>query len=200
MSDTRIWIFRALVVVGIGLLLYSWFMPLWGLDIQLLQSDAVLVHSWGEELNIGAYAEMFPIPSMPDFFPILMWIYLAVCVVLLLASLVLPEGSFDLGRFRLSLPQALVGVVGLAHIAFVIVAAIAISYNLGQFEVKGVTTPLQGTVTLDFGSPYISEATSSLRLGYWLAWATAIYLVGLALLRPIIIGREQAASPEATSA
>lgn len=187
-NKSRAWIFPGLVIAATGLLIYSWFMPLWGLDIAMLGPDRVIVRSWGEELFIGAYADMFPIPRMPAFFPVLMWLYLAVCVVLLLSSLVLPERPFHLGVFRLSLPQAVIGGVGLMHMVFAAVAAIVISFNLGQFEVDGVTTPLQGTVTLNFGNPYVSEATSSLRLGYWLAWAAAIFLVALAVLRPWIAG------------
>ena len=188
MLGAGVWIFRALVLVDIGLLLYAWFLPLWGLDIKLLRPDAVLVRPWGEKLFLGAYAEIFPIPRVPAFFPALMWTYLAICVVLSLASLVLPEIPLSVGRFSLSLPQAIIGFVGLAHVVFVVVFPIVLSFNLRKFEVEGVTTPLQGTVTLDFGSPYVTPVTSTLRLGYWLAWGAAIFLVALALLRPIIIG------------
>lgn len=192
MSDSRnagAWIYRGLVVVGAGLLLFSWFMPLWGLDIEMLRPDAVLVQHWGEELFIGAWADVFDIPKMPSFFPVLMWIYLAIAIALLLASLVLPERPFTLVGIRLSVPQAIIGFVGISYIVYVVVAAIVIAYNLGQFEVAegGVTTPLQGDVTLDFGDLYVSKATSSLRLGYWLSLGAGIFLVALALLRPKIM-------------
>jgi hypothetical protein len=66
-----------------------------------------------------------------------------------------------------------------------------ITMKLGQFD-AGVPVPpipLQGTVYLNLGDIYASPATSSLRLGYWLAWATGALLIVLALLRNKIIGR-----------
>ena len=179
---TGIWIFRGLLVLGIAFFAFVWFMPLWGLDIAMLRADAVLVRSWGEELNIGNYAQLFPIPSMPGFFPALMWIYMGLCLLLLAIALICPARPVSLARFTISLPQLLVGSVGLSQIVFVAVAAIVITIMLGTFEVDGVTTPLQGTVTLNFGQPYITEATSSLRSGYWLTLISGLYLLFLAWL------------------
>lgn len=192
MRTSRAWIFPGLVLVATGLLVYSWFIPLWGLDISMLRPDAVLVRSWGEELFLGDLVQMVAIPTMPAFFAPLLWTYLVICVVLLLSSLVLGDKSFRLGRLRLSLPQTIIAFVGLSRLVFAAVAAIMITVNLGQFEVRGVTVPLQGTVVLDFGPPWTGPVTSSLRLGYWLALVTGILLIVLALLRPIIVGREEA--------
>jgi hypothetical protein len=66
MREVRAWIFRGLVLVATGLLLYSWFVPLWGLDIAMLRPDAVLVRPWGEELFLDKWAAQFNIPTMPD--------------------------------------------------------------------------------------------------------------------------------------
>ena len=189
MREVRAWIFRGLVLVATGLLLYSWFLPLWGLDIAMLRPDAVIVRPWGEELFLDNWAAQFNIPTMPDVFAPLMWTYLVISVVLLLSSLVVGEKTFSLGRLRLSLPQAIIGGVGFVHLIFAAVIPIMITIKLGQFQLAGVTTPLQGTVTFNLGDPYVSEATSSLRLGYWLAWGVGTFLVVLALLRNKIIGR-----------
>ena len=180
----RAWIFRGLVLVAIGWLLYSWFMPLWGLDIAQLRPDAIMVRPWGVELFLGPDN----IPAMPVFFAPLMWTYLGISVVLLLSSLLVREKAFSLGRLRLSLPQAIIGGVGFVHLIFAAVTTIMITINLGGVQLSGVTTPLQGTVVLDLGYPYVSEATSSLRLGYWLAWGVGTFLIVLALLRNKIIG------------
>ncbi len=185
----RAWIFRGLVLVATGWLLYSWFMPLWGLDIAQLRPDAVILRPWGEELFLGPDAPKFTMPTMPDFFAPLMWTYLGIIVVLLLSSLLVREKAFSLGRLRLSLPQAIIGGVGFVHLIFAVVTPIMITIKLGQSPLSGVTTPLQGTVVLDLGYPYVSEATSSLRLGYWLAWGVGTFLIVLALLRNKIIGR-----------
>ena len=189
MREVRAWIFRGLVLVATGCLLYSWFMPLWGLDIALLRPDAIIVRPWGEELFLGPDVPNVNIPTMPDVFAPLMWTYLGISVVLLLSSLLVREKVFSLGRLRLSLPQAIIGGVGFVHLIFAAVTPIMIMINLGGFQLSGVTTPLQGTVVLDLGYPYVSEATSSLRLGYWLAWGVGTFLIVLALLRNKIIGR-----------
>lgn len=188
MWTVKAWIFRCLVLAATGLFLYSWFIPLWGLDVAILRPNAVLVRSWGEELFLGDLASMVSLPTMPAFFAPLLWTYLVLSVVLLLSSLLLKEKILSLGRFKLSLQQAIIGGVGFAHLIFAAVAAIMISVNLGQFDVKGVTVPLQGTVVLDFGMPYTGPVTSSLRLGYWLAWGNGILLITLALLRNKIVG------------
>jgi hypothetical protein len=166
-------------------------MPLWGLDIKLFGSDAVLVRSWGEEIFLEEFAVMVNLPTMPAFFALLMWAYLGISVVLLLSSLLVGEKAFSLGRLRLPLPQLMIGGVGFVHLVFAAVTAIMITMKLGQFD-AGVPVPpipLQGTVYLNLGDIYASPATSSLRLGYWLAWATGALLIVLALLRNKIIGR-----------
>jgi hypothetical protein len=189
MLATRVWIFRGLVLAATALLLYSWFQPLWGLDIALLRPDAVLVHPWGEEVNTGAWTQQFKLPTMPAFFAPLMWAYLILFVLLLLYSMFAGERKVGIGGIRLSLPQAIIGGLAILHLIFAVMVPIMISLKLSQFQLGGVYTPLQGKVTYDMGSPYVSEATSSLRLGYWLAWVVGGSLLVLALLRNLIIGK-----------
>lgn len=199
MSATRIWIFRGLVLAATALLLYSWFQPLWGLDIKLLRADAVLVYAWGEEVNVGTWAQQFKLPTMPAFFQPLMWAYLAIIVLLLLFSLFAPERKIGIGKLRMSLPRAIIGIVALVHLIFVVMVPIMISMKLNQFQLAGVYTPLQGTVTYNLGEPYISEAVSSLRPGYYLHWVVAVSLLVLFLLRNVLVGKS-IASPDPTPA
>lgn len=181
--------FRVLVVMATCGLLYSWFLPWWSLDIAMLGPDRVVVRPWGEEANLGAWSVIFDLPQMPAFFEPVAWIYLGVCVVLLVASVVVKEKSIETAGLLVSLPRALVGAVGIAYMAAPAIATLAIMYNLGQFEVDGVSVPLQGTVLLDFGPPWTSDVTSSLRSGYWLAWSVGAFLIILAMLRPRIVDR-----------
>jgi len=188
-DKSGIWAFRGLVVVATGALLYSWFLPWWSLDIAMLGPDRVVVRPWGEEANLGSWNIIFELPQMPAFFEPFAWTFLGVCVVLLIASLLVKEKLIEIAGFSVSLPRAIVGAAGVAYMAAPAIATLAIMYNLGQFEVDGVTVPLQGTVLLDFGAPWISHVTSSLRPGYWLAWGVGAFLIILALLRRKIVGR-----------
>lgn len=188
-NQARVWTFRGLVLVGTAWLLYSWFLPWWSLDIHMLRADAVVVRPWGEESNLGAWQVVFDLPQMPAFFAPFAWIYLGLCIILLLSSLLVKEKRINRGRFDFFLPQAIIGAAGLAYIVVPAVAAIVIAILLRQYEVRGVTVPLQGTVFLDIGEMWASDVTSRLRLGYWLAWGAGIFLIVLALLRQRIIGR-----------
>lgn len=185
--NARDWLFGVLILAATGLFAYSWFQPWWGLDVEQLRPDTVLVRPWGEELYLGQWAASFDLPTMPSFFTPLMWAYFGICMILLLVSIFLTNRN--LGGTRLSMQQAILGLVGLSYIVAVGVAAAMISMNLQSFEVDGVTVPLQGTVILDFGDPWVSSATSSLRSGYWLALGAGLLLVVLALLRGPIVGR-----------
>ena len=185
----RAWTFRGLVLVGMGWLLYSWFLPWWSMDIAQLGPDRVIVRPWGEEANLGAWQMVFDMPQLPAFFEPFAWTYLGVCVVLLILSLLVKDKIIKLGRFTASLPQAIVGAVGIAYIAVPAIATLAIMINLSMFEVDGVTVPLQGTVHLDFGQPWASDVTSRLRLGYWLAWGAGAFLILMALMRDKIVGK-----------
>ena len=188
-NPARVWVFRGLVAAGTGWLLYSWFQPLWSLDIAMLGPDRVIVRPWGEQANLGSWNVVFDIPQMPAFFEPFAWTYLGLCVLVLIASMFVKDRHVRLARFSLSLPRAMIGAVGFGYIAVPAIATLALLYNLNQFEVDGVTVPLQGTVHLDFGQPWASNVTSNLREGYWLAWGAGAFLIILALLRPRIIGR-----------
>ncbi|MBX3560161.1 hypothetical protein, partial [Chelatococcus sp.] len=57
--SARIWLFRALVVIGAGLMLWSWFSPWWSAKISdLVGSDHIVLHPWGVEMvnEVRTYA------------------------------------------------------------------------------------------------------------------------------------------------
>lgn len=183
----RLWLFRGLIVLGASLMLYSWYSPWWGASISDLSGrDHILMRPWGVEVmaaEIRTYANR-TLYSMPAFFAPLMWTYLGLCMVALVISLFV-EKQFTLGRFRLSLPQVLIGLVGLSYVIAVATAfAIAqIRAGAGGVDFVGssiVPNPMTGGNT---------RFTGELKPGYWMAGAAGLFLVVLALLRNAIIGK-----------
>ncbi len=188
MSRARVWLLRSLVIVGAGLMLLSWFLPWWGCRVppEYFVKDVVVIHPWGLEQNLGPYAQYIYGSEMPVWFAPLAWIYLGICIALLLFSLLAKEKAVSLGKFKFSLPQVLIGGVGLSYIVVVVIAVIVIAIRAGDF----FDTPLQGHIFIDLGEAgLVVGAWTSLRLGYWLACAVGPFCVVLALLRDKIIGK-----------
>ena len=52
MGNSKIWLFRGLVLVGIGLLLLSWFMPWWSINVYEIGPDAAVIRPWGLETQL----------------------------------------------------------------------------------------------------------------------------------------------------
>ena len=182
----RLWLFQALVLVGAGLMLVSWFSPWWGARISDLPgSDHIVMRPWGVEVvtEVRTYADR-SLYSMPAFFAPLMWLYLGLCMVALAVSLFV-EKKITLGRFKLSLPQVLIGFVGLSYLIAVVTAfAIAqMRSGIGGVQFLGSSTvfnPMTGGNT---------RFTGALKSGYWLAVGAGPFLIALAALRNTIIGK-----------
>lgn len=186
-SNLGLWLFRGLILVGAGLMLYSWYTPWWGAQISDLPgTDHMIMRPWGVEVmvaEIRTYANR-SLYSMPAFFPPFMWAYLGLCMVALAASLFLQK-RIALGRFQLSLSQVLIGIVGLSYVIAVATAfAIAqIKAGAGGVSFVGssiVPNPMTGGST---------RFTGALKTGYWLAAGAGVFLVALAILRNTIVGR-----------
>ncbi len=183
----RLWLFRGLILVGAGFMLFSWYSPWWTARISDLSgSDHMLMRPWGVEVmaaEIRTYANR-ALYSMPAFFAPLMWTYLGLCMLALAVSLFV-EKQVTLGRFRLSLPQVLIGLVGLSYLIAVAAAFVIaqIKAGAGGFAFVGssiVPNPMTGGST---------RFTGELKPGYWLAIGAGSLLVALAALRNSIIGK-----------
>jgi hypothetical protein len=183
----RLWLFRGLILIGAGFMLLSWYSPWWGARISDLSgSDHMLMRPWGVEVmaaEIRTYANR-ALYAMPEFFAPLMWTYLGLCMVALAISLFV-EKQFALGRFRLSLPQVLIGLVGLSYLIAVATAFVIAQIRAGAGGVAFVGSsivpnPMTGGST---------RFTGELKLGYWLAIGVGTFLVALAVLRNTIVGK-----------
>lgn len=188
-NGLRLWLFGLLVLVGAGLMLASWFSPWWSAKISDLSgSDHIVLRPWGVEMvtEVRTYANK-SLYSMPAFFTPLMWLYLGLCMLVLAVSLFV-DRQITIGRFKLSLPQVLVGFVGLSYVIAVATAFIIAQIKSGSAGIQFVGTstvfnPMTGGNTRIVGG---------LKLGYWLAASAGIYLIVLAILRNVVIGRTKA--------
>lgn len=183
----RLWVFRGLIVIGAGLMLYSWYSPWWGAQISDLSgNDHMLMRPWGVEVmaaEIRTYANR-SLYSMPAFFAPLMWTYLGICMVALAISLFV-EKQFSLGRFRLSLPQVLIGLVGLSYLI-----AVAAAFTIAQIRAgAGGVSFVGSSIVPNPMTGGSTRFTGALKPGYWLAAGAGAFFVALAVLRNTIVGR-----------
>ena len=189
MSSARVWTFRVLTLAAAGLMLLSWFMPWWQATIDALADAAVKIRPWGLEHNLGPdMAALLERGQMPAYFAPFMWTYLGVCMLALLLSLFAKERVIiSLGKLKLSLPQVLVGGVGLSYVVTLIVMVIYASGRTPDFY--GIK--FLGYTYIVWDEMASTGVTAKLLPGYWLAWAVALLLIVLALLRNKIIGYRQ---------
>jgi hypothetical protein len=123
---------------------------------------------------------------MPGWFTPFMWVYLGLCIVALLASLfVSSEKRVGFGRMSLSLPKALISVVGLSYIIVAISAVAVIAANAPSFY----NAPLQGTIFVTMSQDEASYVNTAIEFGYWFACGTGLFIAILGLLRNKIIGK-----------
>ncbi len=55
MSNARVWLFRSLILIAIGLLFVSWFLPWWKCTTPAMEGW-VRIRPWGLENNLGIFA------------------------------------------------------------------------------------------------------------------------------------------------
>ncbi len=184
MKNSRVWIFRGLVVVGAGLMALTWIMPWWTVTINELGKDLIKVYPYGLVLNLGEWASYAAGADMPSWFTPLMWLYFGVAIVALLVGAVVQDKSASLLGRKFDLSRWIVGLVGFTYVIAVVTAVIAISIRAGSF----FNTPVQGYFSINF-SEIESGGNASLELGYWLAWGVGLFLIVIALLRNKIVGK-----------
>ena len=188
MNNVRPWLFRGLVVAAAAFLVVTWFMPWWRGDCAELSRDAVLVHPWGLEDDLGFMSFAVDDARMPGWFAPFMFTYLGVVLVALLYSLFAKDRVIKLGKFRVTLPGLIIGLVGLSYLLVPVVALVYMKIRLPCFY-GGI--PLSGhiTIPLEEGSME-GHITTSLEPGYYLAYVAGLLLVILALFRDRILARK----------
>ncbi len=191
-GGSRIMLFRGLTVVGAVLMLISWFMPWWMAKIDALHDATISIRPWGLEHTLGPdMAQMVANAGMPDFFAPMMWAYLIACMVVLGVSLVLTEKVIPLAKFKLSLPQVLVALVGLSYIIALVVAVVYASDRMNTPAFYNMNFIGHTKIVLDVEMAQ-GGADADLLPGYWLAWVAGVFLVVVGLLRSKIVGSKPA--------
>jgi hypothetical protein len=190
MSKSRVWLFRGIVVVVVGLMLASWFLPWWAAKFSALPvGDAAIIHPFGLWVDVegmGGFAAFIKGAGMPGWFAPLMWTYLGICTVALLYGSWLGEKSVRVGRFYVKLSKLLIGGVGISYIVIAVLAVIVAAIQTGHYygsHLLGVTY---------FEEDYFLSA--SLQPGYYMAHGVGLLCIALALLHDKIMGKPKLAA------
>lgn len=183
-----VWIFRILVIAGAAFMLYSWFQPWWNGDVAVIKGPNDLVlHPWGVEAVAQVRANidesMFQMP-FPQIFGGFMWVYLAVCMLLLAVSLFWNR-RISLGRINVSAAMLLILFVGLSYMI-----AVGLALGIGILKAGAAGANFIGkSNVLEPGSGAKLKMVSDLEIGYWIALAAGGVLTVLGLIRPLFVRR-----------
>jgi hypothetical protein len=181
-----VWIFRVLLVAGAAFMLYTWFQPWWSADVAVIKGEFDMVlHPWGVEAaaqvrnNIDESAFQMPFPQV---FAGFMWVYLAVCMLALAASLFLTR-RLRLGPINMPLAMVLILLVGLSY-----AAAAGLAYGIGTVKASAAGANFIGkSSVLEPGSGAKLKMVSDLMIGYWLALGAGGALTFLGLIRFLFV-------------
>lgn len=183
---TKKWEFRLLLIVAIALMLVSWFMPWWSINVYEIGKDAAVIHPWGLETNLReSEANLIKSANMPSWFAPMMFGYLAIVIGVLVYSLFAKRKDFKVANFNIIIPNMLIAAAGLSYVVVVVTAVVYAAIRTSEFF-GGVN--LIGYTYIDFGEPYYSGADAGLLPGYWLACVVGPTLIALGLLRSKILG------------
>lgn len=186
MSNSNVWLFRGLLFVGALLLLLSWFMPWWSINVYEIGENAAVIRPWGLETQLrDSEKALIAGAEMPPWFAPFTFTYLGIIVLVLFFCLLAPNKLFKFWNIKLTLPALLIGLVGLSYIVTVVLCFVIAKIRTGEYF-GGVN--LIGYTYIDLGEPYMSGADSGFLPGYWLACVVGPFLVILALLRDKITG------------
>ncbi len=192
MKNTRLWIFRVLVVLAAILMVYTWLADWWVADVAELSARGVVIHPWGLSLDLSFAQQLVTDVEMPVWFAPFMWAYLVICLALLAFSLFSWGRTITLAKFKFPLPQFLIGLVGVSYIVCALVAVVYASYRMGNMGGAVGAVPLQGITHIQMGEGIGTDIYTSLKTGYYLTYVAGGALIVLALLRDKITGMKPA--------
>jgi hypothetical protein len=173
----RLWLYRGLVGVAAGLVVFSATQPWWIGEVSsnyIGQVGTITVYQYGLRHTFVQLRDYVVADETPFYQNMLAWIYIAISVSLILFSTRLKRGK---GSW-------LLGSIGLIYIAYAAVAAyVVIAGRLRDFNVS-----LEGWSWINTAAEEV-QMYSKLQFGYYLAYAAGFMCVALALLRGIIVGK-----------
>lgn len=186
-NNSAVWVFRGLVLAAAVLMLVSWLLPWWTVDIESFGKDMVQIRPWGLALNVrmGDFKVLMKGADMPVWFAPFMWTYFGACMLALLVGAFIGRKEVGIGRFKIDLDQLLIGGTGLSY--FVVGIVTAIYGSMRSKQIMGI--PLLGRSFIDLGDPLVTFVESRFMLGYYLIFVTALLLIALAFFRDKIYER-----------
>ena len=190
MSGVRAAIFGVLTLVGGGLFLYSWFQPWWNVFIVALKENGITIFPYAMVIGgtLKDYPQLLEGADMPVWFFKAMWVYLGLAMAILVYSWFVIGERIRLGKFKLALPQLLVGFVGVSIIIFFVTFVIVVAVRASGFY----NAPLQGTVfvhTAEHEGNAESYVNTGLQIGFWMAVVAGTFLTALAVFHNKIVGK-----------
>ena len=171
----RLWLFRILIFAAAALMLTSAILPWWTTHVDLW-GEAPIREYGDVSITVKLYQHGIPDNEARDYFladitpsyqVALAWVYMGVSVGLIALSAFLKGKK---GRW-------LLGIVGLVYVVYAVIAIILIINRTGVLDY-----PVQG---IKVGDGYTME--TSLLIGYYLAYASGVACLVLALLRDKIL-------------
>jgi hypothetical protein len=180
MNNTKFWLFRGSVIIALALFLVSWFLPWWSTYIDQLElANAIVIHPYGLENNMGDYGTLVDRANMPAWFTPFMWIYFSIVIVALFIGIIFKDQSISIFRKKLNISRWLIGIVGFTYVVVVIAAVLVMSAKMKAFA----NFNLVGYQWVSLGAMESSWIDAKLLFGFWLACAVGPLFIVLAFLR-----------------
>lgn len=175
-NKSNVWVFRISVIVTALLMVFAWLSPWWAADASgdMPLKNAVVIHPWGLEQNMGTYSQYITGADMPGWFAPFAWTYLGICLILLFCALVLKDKIVRFSGRRFTRSEILVGLVGISYIGTALIMFIVATIRVADFGVKFL-----GQSKLAVG-PQRLTIDSSLQIGFWLAIVVGVLMIGVA--------------------
>ncbi|MFC1846474.1 hypothetical protein ACFLYS_00235 [Chloroflexota bacterium] len=181
MGSFRIWFFRFLVAVAASLMILSFAMPWWTVDLMVpehvVPPDTIRIYGFGLQHDLVELRPFIEADETPFYQTVLAWVFVGVSVSLILFSTWLKgrKSNFLLGGF------------GLIYILYVFIAIyVVIAGRIDDFGIA-LTGWSSQTYTQDFDVSVTHFA--SFEPGYYLAYAAGGLCLFFAILRNRIIGK-----------
>jgi hypothetical protein len=195
MNTARVWIFRALVLIGIAAFVYSFFQPWWiaHTESSVAGINDVIIHPYGLEAgSLAGYFKLLPgggaEVAVPQLLIIVIWIFFGAALAALLLGIIFNKATIPLFGKRLNISRWAVGIVGLIYIVVCVAAML-----FAMPKVAALNMPFVGSDWVHVGEFAMwkieLDVTAWIPFGYWLAVGTGVYLILLSIFRNKIVGK-----------
>jgi hypothetical protein len=180
-GNLRMWLFRGLVIAAIALMIISFSRPWWVATFTSSLSydmTAVNIYGWGLRHSLALLSSYVVKDATPYYQTILAWVYIGISGCLAFFSTWL-KGKKG---------QLILGSIGVIYIVYAVITVfVVISHRVSYYLI-----PLQGTTQMILVSQAdVIAVHSSLQAGYYLAYASGVMLIILAMFRSISGGKNR---------